>query len=202
VSKYVAGQRAAQIARSRWLWLFPVLLELGLTALLAAANARAAGWAPLSCALLGGAAYDGFYVLRGHVYSLSTLGSVGSPMRFVLTLVLGAVIALVVGLALLWLASRRPTARARPLSRSIPALCAALTGVFFAVALVAWLVNWRLGGWLLVSPKASYLAILGTVQVILTGLLGLVTMLVSAVVAPLRRRALTPAPLPGGEGIE
>jgi len=40
------------------------------------------------------------------------------------------------------------------------------------------------------------------VQVILTGLLGLLAMLVKAVVARVRRKAFTPAPLPPGEGRE
>ncbi len=189
VTQYVDGQRAAQVARSRWLWILPALVGLGLLALLAAANVRAVGWAPLVCALVGGAAYHGFYLLRGHVYSLSTLSSVGSPMRFALTLVLGALVALVVGIGLLCLVARRKVSRAWPLSRSIPALLAGLVGLFFLLALGAWLWNGRLGGWLLVSPKASFLVILSVVQVILTGLLGLVAMAGAAVVVRVRHRA-------------
>jgi len=191
ILQYVEGQRSAEIARSRWLWLLPSLFGLGLLGVLLAATVRASGWAPICAVVAGGAAYHAFYLLRGHVYSLSTLSSMGSPLRFLLTLVVGALIALAVGIGLLWLASRRASSPVRPLSRSIPALYAALCGLFAAVALCAWLVNGSLGGWLLVSPKASFVAILSVAQLILVGLLGLVIM-AGAAIGGKRARPVSP----------
>jgi hypothetical protein len=187
--QYTDRQRAAQIDHHRWLALPIALLGLGLLAFLFAANIRALGWAPFLCSLAGAAAYHGFYLLRGHVYSLSTLSSIGSPMRVALTLVFGALLALVLAIGLFFLVSRRSaSAGSRSLAASIPALCAGVVGLLFAQALGAWVANGSLGDWIFTTPVASFLLLLSVLQVAATALLAILVMSATGIASWLRRR--------------
>jgi hypothetical protein len=190
IGQVVDQQREARINRSRWLAAAVALVGFVLLGLLYASNVRAWGWAPLLCSLAGAAAYYGFYLLRGHVFSASTLSSPGAPTSVVYTLVLGALLALLLPVGLLWLASRRPAASGRrSLARSTPALCAGVVGLLFAVTLCAWMANGKLGDWVFITPVASFLLLLGILQVAATALLAIPIMSVAGVVSWLRRRA-------------
>jgi hypothetical protein len=189
VGQLVDRERAAQLNRSRWLKLPVALLGLCLLALLFVANSRAVGRAPLLCSLVGVAACHGFYLLRGQVYSLSTLSSAGAPARIVLTLVLGAVLTYGLALGLLWLVSRRPApAGNRSLALSIPALCACVVGLFFAQALGAWVANGSLGSWIFTVPWASFLLLLSVIQMAAAGLLAILMMSAVGIASLVRRR--------------
>jgi hypothetical protein len=185
----VDRERAAQINRSRWLALPVALLGFCLLALLFAANVRALEWAPLLCSLAGAAAYHVFYVLRGHVYSLSTLSSVGSPTRVALTLVFGALLALGLAIGLFWLISRRSASGGkRSPARSMPALCAGVAGLLLAQALGAWVVNGNLGGWIFTTPWASFVLLLGVLQVAAISLFAILVLSVAGIASWLWRR--------------
>jgi hypothetical protein len=187
VAQYVDRQRASRIDRGRWLAAPVALLGMSLLVLLFAANVRALGWATLLSPLAGVAAYHGFYLLRGHVYSLSALSSIGSPLRVALTLIFGAVLALGLAIALFWLVSRRAAPDVKPsLALAIPALCAGVVACFFAQALVASVANGSLGGWILTDPLASFVLLLGVLQVAVTALVSILAMSLVGVVSRLR----------------
>ncbi len=188
INDHVQRERSAEIRRSRLRRLPLALLGAGLIAALLALNWRAGERAALTISAVGVLAWHAFYLARGHVYSLSTLGSVGELPRLGWTLVTGAVSALALCLLLAWLLARAGGAsRARPAltAAGVSALGVGLVGLPFLLALVAYAGGGSLGGWELIVPRLSFLLLLGLAQAALMGVLALI------VLAPLVTSQLT-----------
>ena len=151
--------------------------------------------APLLLALLGVGAQHAFWIVRGHVYSLSTLSSADGTTNLAITLVGGALISLTLGLLLLaplaWLRGRRPASYSY--RDSFFVYCAGVTGFLFAVGLAAYVVNSGLGSWYLVVPRLAFLTLLSWVQTALAGVLSLFGFGLTGLAGLLlRRRAALP----------
>ncbi len=172
---YVTRERAATINRSRLSRLPLALVGLALVVLTFAVNWRSGYKAALLLALLGAAGYQALWVLRGHVYSLSTLGSAGSPMNLVVTLVSGALGILALGCLLLWLLSllRRESKALLFSFTSTLAFCAGIVGILFLLGLIAFAANGSLGAWQLVVPGLAFAMLLAWLQGTLVGLVSL-----------------------------
>jgi len=172
---YVTRERAAKINSSRLARVPLTLAGLALVVLTFVANWRSCHRAALLLALLGVAAYQAFWIARGHVYSLSTLGSAGSPMNLVVTLVGGALGILALGLLLLWLLSllRRDSKALLFSSAAASTFCVGIVGILFSVGLIAFTANGSLGSWQIVVPRLAFLIVLAWLQATLIGLVSL-----------------------------
>jgi hypothetical protein len=172
---YVTRERAAKINSSRLARVPLALVGLALILVTFVANWRSRYTAALLLALLGVAAYQAFWIARGHVYSLSTLGSAGSPMNLVVTLVGGALGILALGLLLLWLLSllRRDSKALLFSSAAVSTFCVGIVGILFSVGLIAFTANGSLGSWQIVVPRLAFLALLAWLQATLIGLVSL-----------------------------
>jgi hypothetical protein len=175
IGLYVEQTRAQKVNRGRLARLPLALVGWVLIVVTFAMNWHRGHKAQLLLALLGAGAYHALWIMRGHVYSLSTLSSPGSPMSLALTLAGGALISLALGLLLLgtlaWIHRGSPAPHS--FMESAFAYCVGLTGFLFAVGLAAYVANSGLGDWYLVVPRLAFLALLSWVQTALVGVLSL-----------------------------
>jgi hypothetical protein len=183
IALYVEQTRAEKVNRGRLARLPLALVGWVVVVVTFAINWHGGHRAPLLLALLGAAAHHAFWIVRGHVYSLSTLSSAGSPISLAITLAGAAAISLTLGLLVLTLLARlRPRVPPQAgLRLRVPAshsfgdsafvYCVGVTGFLFAVGLAAYVVNSGLGSWYLVVPRLAFLTLLSWVQTALFGVL-------------------------------
>ena len=170
---FLTRERAAKISRSR-LTRVPIALGgLALIVLLFLDNWRRGHRAAMLLALLSAVAYQALWMARGHVFSLSTLSSPGSPVSLLVTLVGGAMAVLVLGWFLLWLPSFLRRDGTKPPLSSARAFSTGVVGILFLLGLAAFTVNGSLGSWQLVVPSLAFVVLLAWVQAALVGSLSL-----------------------------
>jgi len=209
IAQRVARARSARINQGRLARLPVALVALALLVITVFLNWRAGHKVALLLAFLGVVIYHAFWLLRGQVYSLSTLGISGGYLYVAISLAAGALLAVVLGLlvlGLLRLVRKGKVATPAPYTSAASAFCATLAGLLFLQAQVSSVVNGALGRWNLVVPVAAFLLLFGLLQTAVVGLLSLGTegvfVLASRIRGKLTKRshAAQPTPPPPSQG--
>jgi hypothetical protein len=209
IAQRVARARNARINQGRLARLPVALVGLALLAITVFLNWRAGHKVALLLALLGVVVYHVFWLLRGQAYTISTLGISGGYVYVAISLVVGALLAVALGLValgLVRLVSKGKDAAPAPFARAASAYCAALAGLLFLQAQIASMVNGALGRWNLVVPVAAFLLLLSLLQTTVVGVLSLATegvfVLASRIRGKLTKRspADQPTPPPPSQG--
>lgn len=199
IAQRVGRARTARINQGRLAKLPIALVAMTLIVILGVLNWHNGQRLALLLSPLGIIAYHVFWLVRGQAFSLSTLGIAAGPGYLAISLIGGALIALLLGPLILWLWSlirhRRQESTTIALKPAIYAYTSGLVSILWLQALVAAIGNGALGSWNIVVPTFAFLFAFSLIQAALVGLLVL-SVAGGLFVIRRTRRAKQPQPTP------